>query len=85
MRRMMGWLLAISTSAAAQVVLTANAPQYNFQVLAGSQRQVSVKLTGGTTNKINWSVASTTGGASATLDHGANAPGVTNVMIGPKA
>ena len=84
MRRWMGLMVcAASAGAMAQVVLTANAPQYNFQVLAGSQRQISVKLTGGTTNKINWSVLSATGGASATLDRGANAPGVTNVTIGP--
>ena len=84
MRRYLGVLfLAASVNATAQVVLTANAPQYNFQVLAGSQRQISVSLTGGTTKKVNWSVVSSTGGASATLDHGANAIGVTNVTIGP--
>ena len=84
MRRYLGVLfLAAWAGAHAQVVLTANAPQYNFQVLAGSQRQISVKMTGGATKRINWSIASTTGGASATLDRGANAAGVTNVTIGP--
>ena len=84
MKRLLSVLLLLAPlGAAAQVVLTANVPQYNFQVLAGSQRQISVHMTGGKTNLINWSVLSTTGGASATLDRMANAPGTTGVTIGP--
>ncbi|ADV83207.1 Ig-like domain-containing protein [Terriglobus saanensis] len=79
--------------ASAQVVLKANLPtgtgangsNYNYQVLPGSQRQISVKLTGGTVNLVNWSVSSSTGGATAVLDRGSNAIGVTNVTIGPTA
>ena len=76
-------LLVAPLGAAAQIVITADVPQYNFQVLAGSQRQISVHMTGGKTNLINWSVLSTTGGASATLDRMSNAPGTTGVTIGP--
>jgi hypothetical protein len=55
------------TFASAQVAVTANVPTYNFQVLAGSTRQINVNITGGTLNTINWSVLSSTGGASATF------------------
>jgi uncharacterized protein YjdB len=79
--------------ASAQVVLKANLPtgtapqgsNYNYQVLPGSQRQISVNLTGGVVNRVNWSVSSSTGGATAVLDRGANAVGVVNVTIGPTA
>jgi len=79
--------------ASAQVKMKANLPtgtaargsNYNYQVLPGSQRQISVNLTGGTVNLVNWSIGSTTGGATAVLDRGANAIGVTNVTIGPTA
>jgi len=79
--------------ASAQVKIKANLPtgtsprgsNYNYQVLPGSQRQISVNLTGGTVNLVNWSVTSNTGGATAVLDRGANAIGVTNVTIGPTA
>lgn len=53
--------------ASAQVTITANVPAYQFQVLAGSTRQINVNITGGTQNTVNWTVASTTGGASATF------------------
>ena len=56
-----------ATTAVAQVSITANAPTYNFQVLPGSIRQINVNITGGTKNRVNWSVLSTTGGAFATL------------------
>jgi Chitobiase/beta-hexosaminidase C-terminal domain len=56
-----------TSSASAQVTLTASAPTYNFQVLPGSTRQIYAKISGGTQNTINWSVLSTTGGASATF------------------
>ena len=39
--------------ASAQVAVTANVPTYNFQVLAGSTRQINVNITGGTLNTIN--------------------------------
>ena len=42
-------------------------PAYQYQVLAGSTRQINVNITGGTLNTVNWSVLSTTGGASATF------------------
>ncbi len=54
------------------VVITANSPQYNWNVLPGSQRHINVNITNGTTNKVNWSVLSTTGGASATLSATSN-------------
>ena len=64
------FLIAIAFSchpAAAAVTITANAPVYNFQVLPGSTRQISVLTTGGTLNTINWKVLATNGGASATF------------------
>ena len=51
----------------AQVAITANVPAYQYQVLAGSTRQINVNITGGKLNTVNWSVLSTTGGASATF------------------
>jgi len=65
------------------VIMTANAPEYNFQVLAGSQRQISVKLVGGIEKTVDWSIESVVGRATATLDRGRNAIGVTNVSFGP--
>lgn len=59
--------LLCAFSAMAQVTITANTPAYQFQVLAGSTRQINVNIKGGTLNTVNWSVASTTGGASATF------------------
>ncbi len=62
------FLSLLSTPAAmAQVSITANTPTYNFQVLPGSTREINVNITGGTQNRVNWSVLSTTGGAYATL------------------
>ncbi|MDE3105408.1 MAG: chitobiase/beta-hexosaminidase C-terminal domain-containing protein [Acidobacteriota bacterium] len=52
---------------ASAVTIAANAPAYNFQVLSGSTRQINVLLSGGTLNTVNWTVAATTGGASATF------------------
>ena len=40
---------------------------YNIQVLPGSTRQINVNIKNGSLNTINWSVLSTTGGASATF------------------
>ncbi len=60
-------VLLFASFGSAQVAVTANVPQYNFQVLAGSTRQINVNITGGTLNTINWSVLSTTGGANATF------------------
>ncbi len=86
-----GLCFLLSVTASSQVALTANLPvgnagsSYNYQVLPGAQRQISVHLTGGTTNLINWTIGSTTGGASATLDRGQNAIGVVNVVVGPAA
>ena len=59
----------------AQIAVTANVPTYPFQVLPGSTRQINVQITNGgkqcasPTNActVNWSVSSTTGGASATF------------------
>lgn len=72
------------------VVLKANLPtgsgagksNYGYNVLPGSKRQVSVNLANGTANTVNWTVANTTGGATATLDRSTNAPGVVNVTLG---
>jgi hypothetical protein len=66
MKKFLG-LFLLSVPLAAQVVITPNVPKYPFQVLAGSTRQINVQITGGTKNTVNWSVASTTGGATATF------------------
>jgi len=60
-------LLTATCAMQAQVAITANVPAYQYQVLAGSTRQINVNITGGTLNTVNWSVLSTTGGASATF------------------
>ncbi|MGA1983721.1 MAG: chitobiase/beta-hexosaminidase C-terminal domain-containing protein [Acidobacteriaceae bacterium] len=60
-------MLLFTSSVLAQVAVIPNAPPYNFQVLPGSTRQINVNITSGTQNTINWSVLSTTGGASATF------------------
>ena len=60
-------LIFFTAFAAAQVVITPNVAAYPFQVLPGSTRQINVQITGGTLNTVNWSVLSTTGGASATF------------------
>jgi hypothetical protein len=57
----------LGSFATAQVSVSPYAPTYNFQVLPGSTRQISVNIAGGTQNTVNWSVLSTTGGASATF------------------
>ena len=49
------------------VIVIPNVPAYPFQVLPGSTRQINVNITGGTLNTVNWSVLSTTGGATATF------------------
>jgi hypothetical protein len=49
------------------VVVIPNVTTYPFQVLPGSTRQINVNITGGTLNTVNWSVLSTTGGATATF------------------
>jgi hypothetical protein len=51
----------------AQVVVIPSTPTYNIQVLPGSTRQINVNITNGSLNTINWSVLSTTGGASASF------------------
>jgi hypothetical protein len=60
-------LFFFAATASAQVVITPNVSVYPFQVLPGSTRQINVQITGGTQNTVNWSVLSTTGGASATF------------------
>jgi hypothetical protein len=60
-------LYLFASVAQAQVTITANVPAYPFVVLAGSTRQINVNIKGGTLNTVNWSVLSTTGGASATF------------------
>lgn len=77
------FLTALNASLlSAQVTVTANVPKYPFQVLAGSTRQINVNISGGTQNKVNWSVLSTTGGASATFTtpSGADVPSVSNAL-----
>src|SRR3954453_1501805 len=69
------FIFLIPSSLSAQVAVTANIPAYHFQVLAGSTRQINVQITTGGAQctqpahmcTINWTVASTTGGASATF------------------
>lgn len=81
-------LLLLALPLHAAVVMTINKPtgaagsNYGWVVLPGSQRQISTHLTGGTTWKVNWSILSTTGGATATLDRSTNAVQVVNVTIG---
>jgi hypothetical protein len=75
-------ILMHSAAVFAQVKVTPNVPPYPFQVLAGSTRQINVNITGGTLNTINWSVLSTTGGASATFTtpNGADVSSVSNAL-----
>jgi chitodextrinase len=66
-----------SSSGNAPITMTANITGNNFEVLAGSTRQINVNIFNGSTTQcaagsgisctVNWSVASTTGGASATF------------------
>ena len=63
------------------VAVIPNAPAYPFQVLPGATRQINVNITGGTLNTINWSVLSTTGGATATFTTPA-ASGTSSVTAG---
>lgn len=68
MRRLILILGALfSLLPARAVTITANSPAYNWQVLPGSVRFVNVAISGGSSNLVNWTVASTTGGASATF------------------
>ena len=60
-------LIFFAAISSAQVVITPNIAAYPFQVLPGSTRQINVQITGGALNTVNWSVLSTTGGASATF------------------
>ena len=69
----------------AQVTVTANQPAYGFQVLPGDTRHVNVTIANGTTNEINWTVASTTGGATATLSASTNAFPWVDVTFGSTA
>ncbi len=60
------YLFTLSASLApAQVTITAKVPAYPFQVLAGSTSQINVNIAGRKLNTVNWSVPSTTGGATA--------------------
>jgi len=61
------FLLFLPVFLQAQVAVVPSAPPYNIQVLPGSNRQINVNITGGSLNTVNWSVLSTTGGASATF------------------
>jgi hypothetical protein len=61
------FVFLLASLSSAQVTITANVPAYPFQVLAGSTRQINVNITGGVLNTVNWSVLSSTGGASATF------------------
>lgn len=81
-------LLLLSSTLHAAVTMVANKPtgqqgsDYGFLVIPGSQRQITTHLTGGTTYHVNWSILSTTGGATATLSNTTNAINLTNVTIG---
>jgi hypothetical protein len=74
-------ILSLPSLLAAQVAVIPSVPTYNIQVLPGSTRQINVNITGGSLNTVNWSVLSTTGGASATFTTPA-APNVPNVIAG---
>ncbi len=67
------------------VSIAAVSPVYDWQVLPGSVRHINATITNGTTNLVNWSVASTTGGASATLSASTNADPWVDVTIGAAA
>ncbi len=71
-----------ATPLTAQVSITANVTKEPFQVLAGSTRQINVNIAGGTQKTVNWSVLSTTGGASATFTtpNGADVSSVTGAL-----
>lgn len=84
-----------------QIAITANVPTYPFQVLPGSTRQINVQITNGGKEcvspanacTVNWSVSSTTGGASATFTDPKNSQAASisgalptiQVNIGPTA
>src|SRR5207248_1371249 len=59
-----------------------NVPTYGFNVLAGSARTISIRITNGTTSLVNWTISSTTGGASAALSASANAVPVVTATFG---
>ena len=75
-------VLLIFSPCASAVTVAANVPQYGFQVLPGSIRQINVNITGGTGNLINWTVEASTGGATATLDRSTNSIPLVTVTIG---
>jgi hypothetical protein len=73
-------MLALFAPAAfAQITITPIVPEYNYQVLPGSTRQIAVNVANGIaspcgpstspscTGTVSWSVSATTGGASATF------------------
>jgi len=76
------FILLTASPLTAQVTITPNVPAYPFQVLAGSTRQINVNISGGTQKKVNWSVKSTTGGASATFTtpNGADVSSVSDAL-----
>ena len=74
-------LTLMPTVVLAQVSVIPNTPPYNIQVLPGSTRQINVNITGGSSNTVNWSVLSATGGASATFTTPA-ASGVAAISAG---
>jgi hypothetical protein len=94
-------LFLLASAAPAQVVITPNLSVYPFVVLPGSTRQINVNIktagvqcTAPTAQcTVNWSVLSTTGGASATFTTpaGSGVPSVSaalptvQVNIGPTA
>lgn len=83
--RFLALIPLLASFAPGAVVITANSPKYNWQVLAGSVRPINVGITGGTGNLVNWTVASTTGGGSATLSASTNALPLVSVTIGSTA
>lgn len=66
-----------SSGGSAPITMAANITGYGFEVLAGSTRQINTQISNGSTTPcvavsgvnctVNWSVASTTGGAQATF------------------
>lgn len=84
MMTLVWWLLLFLMASPTMhaVTIKANAPPRGWQVLPGSQRRINAFIDGGTSNRVNWSVASAAGGATATLSATTNAIPTIDVTIG---
>lgn len=75
-------LLCYTAYAFGQVSVTSAIPAFGWAVLAGSVRNIGFQITNGTGNLLNYSVSSTTGGATASLGCTSNCIPVVTVTIG---